>query len=97
MEGTSKLGGEPRSRKAVERLSSGLYHFGSEGSFYWISGETATFTSWDSGQPDNAHALGEDSVHTNHFGGLGLWNDLGPKDNSPYHPSAYHGIIERSN
>jgi len=75
----------------------GLSDFGSEGSFYWISGETATFTSWDSGQPDNAHALGEDSVHTNHFGGLGLWNDLGPKDNSPYHPSAYHGIIERSN
>src|SRR6266446_6243664 len=72
----------------------GLSDFGSEGSFYWISGETATFTSWDSGQPDNAHVLGEDSVHTNHFGGLGLWNDLGPKDNSPYHPSAYHGIIE---
>jgi tetratricopeptide (TPR) repeat protein len=74
----------------------GLSNFGSGGSFYWISGETATFTSWDSGQPDGAHN-GENSVHTNHFGGLGLWNDLGPKGDSPYHPSAYHGIIERSN
>ena len=74
----------------------GLSDFGSEGSFYWTSGETATFTSWDGGQPDNAHN-GEDSVHTNHFGGLGLWNDLGPKGDSPYHPSPYHGIIERSN
>jgi TolB-like protein len=75
----------------------GLSDYGSEKSFYWISGETATFTSWDIDQPDNAHQGGEDSVHTNHFGGLGLWNDLGAQGNSPHHPSPYRGIIERSN
>ena len=66
-------------------LWTGLSDFGSEGSFYWISGEPATFTNWDGLQPDNAHEGGEDSVHTNHFGGLGRWNDLGAPGNSPHH------------
>ena len=78
-------------------LWTGLSDFGSEGSFYWISGEPATFTNWDGLQPDNAHEGGEDSVHTNHFGGLGRWNDLGAPGNSPHHLNPYHGIIERSN
>jgi serine/threonine protein kinase len=75
----------------------GLSDFGSEGSFYWISGETANFTNWDDVQPDNAHEGGEDSVHTNHDGGLGLWNDLGAQGNAPHHSNPYRGIIERSN
>ena len=74
----------------------GLSDWASEGSFYWISGEKTTFTNWDRDQPDNAHEGGEDSVHTNHFGGLGLWNDLGSQGNSPHHSSPYRGIIERS-
>ena len=36
-------------------------------------------------------------MHTNHFGGLGRWNDLGAPGNSPHHLNPYHGIIERSN
>jgi hypothetical protein len=73
----------------------GLSDFGCEGSFYWISGETTTFTYWDSSQPDNG-AGGEDSVHTTHFSNLGRWNDLGP--GKYVHPrTPYRGIIERSN
>jgi len=44
-----------------------------------ISGETPKSTSWDGGQPDNAHALGEDSVHTKPLRRPRLWNDLGPQ------------------
>src|SRR5206468_12545430 len=72
----------------------GLTDWGSEGTFYWISGEPVTYLNWDTGQPDNAHAGGEDTVHINHFGSFG-WNDLGAQGNSPYHPNPYRGIIER--
>lgn len=73
----------------------GLTDWGSEGSFYWISGEPVTYLNWDGGQPDNAPPGGEDSVHINHFGSFG-WNDLGVQGNSPYHPNPYQGIIERA-
>ena len=75
----------------------GLTDWGSEGSFYWISGEPVTYLNWDTGtgQPDNAPPGGEDTVHINHFGGFG-WNDLGAMGNSPFHPNPYRGIIERN-
>src|SRR5262249_34066741 len=59
----------------------GLTDWGSEGTFYWISGEPVTYINWDGGQPDNAPPGGEDAVHINHFGSLG-WNDLGVQGNS---------------
>jgi hypothetical protein len=73
----------------------GLTDWGSEGSFYWISGEPVTYLNWDVGQPDNAHAGGEDATHINHWTNAGYWNDLGAQGNAPAHPS-YRGIIERT-
>ena len=73
----------------------GLTDWGSEGTFYWISGEPVTYLNWDVGQPDNAHAGGEDTTHLNH-NGAPLWNDLGVQGNSPFHPNPYGGIIERA-
>jgi serine/threonine protein kinase len=75
----------------------GLTDLGSEGAFYWASGEPVTFLNWDTGtgQPDNAHTGGEDTVHTNHYFGAtpGSWNDLGARGNTSRLP--YRGIIER--
>ena len=79
----------------TDSLHIGLTDWGSEGTFYWISGEPVTYLNWDVGQPDNAHAGGEDTTHLNH-NGAPFWNDLGARGNSPFHPDPYSGIIERA-
>jgi hypothetical protein len=76
-------------------LHIGLTDWGSEGTFYWINGEPVTYTNWDAGQPDNAHAGGEDTTHLNH-NGAPFWNDLGAQGNSGNHPNPYQGIVERT-
>ncbi len=73
----------------------GLTDWGSEGTFYWISGATVTYANWDNWQPDDAHAGGEDVVHSNHErNGSGRWNDLGERSNAPHHTTPYYAIIE---
>lgn len=62
-----------------------------EGVFRWIggpeAGQTAVFTSWTNGEPNNCCG-GEDYVHTN-WAGLGMWNDIG----APAFPDYAHGYL----
>ena len=48
-----------------------LFH---EGKFVWISGESATYTNWDSPQPDNAGKK-EHFVHIYPNSASRRWND----------------------
>jgi len=55
----------------------GLNDLATEGSYTWTSGEPITFTSWDSGEPNNANG-NEDVVHIRSLGDggtFGHWND----------------------
>jgi hypothetical protein len=54
----------------------GLTDSGSEGTWYWFSGEPVTYTNWASGEPNNLREEGEDSAVMN-WNGAGQWNDLG--------------------
>lgn len=62
-----------------------------EGNFKWMdgpeAGQTAVFTSWNGGEPNNCCG-GEDYVHTN-WGGVGLWNDIG----APAFPNYTNGYL----
>jgi len=49
----------------------GLTDKDSEGAFYWVNGESYTYTNWGEGQPDDS--WGEDCVEK--YGGSGFWND----------------------
>lgn len=72
----------------------GFTDWGSEGNWYWISGEPVTFTNWDSQQPDNGLG-GEDCATFNHLPHrpIGTWNDLGNRTTN--HPAMpFQGIIE---
>ena len=78
-----------------DRFWIGFTDWGSEGTFYWINGDPVTYTNWGGGQPDDAHAGGEDSVHSNRFNdGSGVWNDLGARGNSPAVPEPLYAIVE---
>jgi hypothetical protein len=51
----------------------------SEGTWKWVTGETYSYTSWNSGEPNNAG--NEDYVQ---FVGAGKWNDLPNNYSLPY-------------
>lgn len=44
-----------------------------EGQFEWSSGEAATFSNWNAGEPNNA---GAGEHYAEFFGDVGLWNDM---------------------
>jgi hypothetical protein len=52
-----------------------------EGTFLWVDGSNAGFTSWYSGEPNNSG--NEDCAGTN-FGALGYWNDYGCSSLLPF-------------
>lgn len=61
----------------------GLTDKNSEGNFVWITGETFSYSNWDTGQPDNANG-------NQHYGILqnnGRWDD-------GYIGNSYHYILE---
>ena len=52
-----------------------------EGTWVWESGEAVSYTSWNSGEPNDSG--GEDCVHTN-YGGTGGWNDISCSSSYPF-------------
>jgi hypothetical protein len=50
-----------------------------EGSWKWVTGETYSYTSWNSGEPNNSG--NEDYIQ---FVGAGKWNDLNNSSSLPY-------------
>lgn len=55
------------------RVWIGFNDAGSEGFFGWTSGERASFTNWNAGEPNNA---GNNEDYAELLGSNGLWNDL---------------------
>lgn len=77
----------------------GFTDWGSEGDWYWLSGESSTYTNWDTGQPDDGNG-GEDSATFNHYSvhhpdPIGVWNDLGNATYGNHTQLPTRGIIER--
>ncbi len=68
-----------------------------EGTWKWVTGESFSYTNWNTNQPDNAVIRtheGEDYLHM--YGDNGKWNDINTISNSPriileldYTPSTY--------
>jgi len=50
----------------------GFNDVASEGNFVWSSGEAASFTNWNGGEPNNANGT---EHYTEMLGGSGAWND----------------------
>lgn len=53
----------------------GLSDQASEGNFTWVTGEPVVYTSWNTGEPNNAGTNGEQYAVINWS--AGLWNDFG--------------------
>lgn len=62
-----------------------------EGTFAWASGETAGYTNWDLGEPNNAGA-GEDYTVMRQNNPAAFWNDL-PDAPTGFHANP-HGVVE---
>ena len=80
--------------RRMGRLWIGFTDEGSEGVWWWTSGEEASYTNWASRtrEPSNQWDGGENFAHMN-WGPSGEWTDLGPS--SPEWSSVTRGIIER--
>jgi hypothetical protein len=70
-----------------ERYYIGYTDAGQEGTWRWVSGETADYTNWAPGEPNN-YGGGENYSAMN-WDSQGRWNDLSGSD-------SYRGIIEYS-
>ena len=71
----------------------GFNDLATEGTWEWISGEAVTFTSWDSGQPDNGGTT-EHWAHLGHFSSRFLWNDYQDLNLHTGHNRSLHGVVE---
>ncbi len=76
----------------------GLNDLGHDGLFTWVSGESARYLNWDTGEPNNGGQFGNESfVHMWALGAAGgvtpgRWNDL--PDVTEYGSMPLHAVIE---
>jgi hypothetical protein len=74
------------------RIMIGLTDAAVEGTFVWISGETATYRNWNNGEPNNASpTLNQDYciLRAPNESNPGLWNDVALSESNPY-----FGVVE---
>lgn len=72
-------------QQMIENLITGgtkaFYHIGgtdevTEGAFKWVTGETFSYTNWDTGQPNNYDGVQDYMMVYNQTSNFGKWNDI---------------------